>query len=277
MSSDDTMGRLAIDFAERHPRDTATLLLTRPKAEVTAFLESAPAPVAAAILESLPIVSAGHFVSMLTPADAARVLAPLPADQAAHVLRGQADPWQTDVLGELPADVARRVRVHLEQRLGTVGAIMLRRPACVTREARVADALDQLQSQSIGAIPYVYVVDSDGRLSGAVNLEDLMKADPATPVTTHMRSADARLQASASAMAARGHQGWHQHTILPVVDAKGVIVGSLDFRSLTGDRQDSTGQSDSVGAALGELYQIGLAGFLQAASGGMQQSGDNER
>ncbi len=279
MSSTELLAELVGVYASTHPRDTGRLLLSLPSEQVTAFLADAAPATAAVVLQGMPIMAAGHYISLLEVSIAAGILRALPADLVAHLLRDEEQSRRDSVLETLPAEFSRQVRHHLDQTPGTVGSIMMRRPACVMQDATVAEAREQLASQTIGAVPYVYLVDGHAVITGVVNLEDLLKSEPSAPVASFAHGVDTKLPATASVVAAENHPGWQQHNVLPVVDGAGVMIGCLDHRSLLRDLNVvEPDQPASVAAALGELYKIGLEGFLQAAGGPAgQPTGRNTR
>lgn len=275
MSADALLADLAHEFAERHPRESGQVLLSLTGDEARAFLAAAPTETAAAILEQISIAAGGHYVEDLPPADAARLLTSLTDERAVDLLRDIDLDRREPVLREISGHRAERLRDMLGQEAGTVGAIMRQRPPSVQGGGSVAQVLDELRRQRLGAIPYVYLVDRQGVLSQVITLGDLVAADGQTAAADLAQPADARLRVDSTINAALEYSGWQQHASLPVVDARGVLVGGLEYRALLRHRAlaDAESTDDSVGASLGELYRLGLAGFLQAATGGGRNDG----
>jgi arabinose-5-phosphate isomerase len=71
--------------------------------------------------------------------------------------------------GDLRRVLDRRIDVHTT----TVGAVMTANPRSVVPDMLAVEALEMLQQHRISQLP---VVDSDGRLVGAFNMHDLLRA-----------------------------------------------------------------------------------------------------
>ena len=93
-----------------------------------------------------------------------------------------------------------------------------------------AEALDHVRAAPHLAIYYLYIYDEGSRLSGVVNLRELMLADPRTPLTEMMATGVDRLAATADRKAILVHPGWTEYHALPVVDEGGRFVGSSEVR-----------------------------------------------
>ena len=66
------------------------------------------------------------------------------------------------------------------------------------------------------------------------------------------------------------HQEWTDYYALPVVDQTSVFLGAIRLETIRSILVDSDKRKEELGqtaiSALGELYQIGLAGLLKSAT-----------
>ncbi|HSC26687.1 MAG TPA: hypothetical protein VLD67_05405, partial [Vicinamibacterales bacterium] len=110
----------------------------------------------------------------------------------------------------------------------------------------------------------------DRRLVGVLALSELVRARSTNAVRTLMHEPVESLPAWTPAAAVRTHPGWQRFHSLPVVDDAGCLVGAIRYRTLRHlERMAETGAVRPEGptiAALGELFHIGMAGFVEGIS-----------
>jgi len=190
--------------------------------EVKALLESGRLSDVSALIEELHASDIGRIIAALEEEDAIRVFKLLEPEDASQVLlevderRRKAlissitseelidvvHEMETDdaadVISELPVEDARQVLEGIDrhealavQKLlvypeDTAGGKMQAELAAVHDTATVQEAIDEVRRKAhdIDNISNVFVVDREGRLTGAVPLDKLILADPLTPVIT---------------------------------------------------------------------------------------------
>jgi magnesium transporter len=150
--------------------------------QVARSLEEASPGEAAALLAAQPPASAADVMRRLSPGQAAAVLVKLP-DGAARLLLDQLGPdratallarLQPDerdrLLGLLPAPLAKELRDLAGYPADTAGALMDPRVTAFPGDVRVETVLGRLRRLGQRRVYDVYVVDTEGRVSGAVPL-----------------------------------------------------------------------------------------------------------
>jgi magnesium transporter len=257
--------RLAGRFIEAHPVDAARVMERFAGELSSAVLQNVPLdrmiPVVAAMSDHV----AAECVSAMDPPRAAAVLKALDLDQASALLRRVADPQRDLLLDRMSPDLAAQLRRVLAFPPGSAGALMDPKVLSVPETLTAAEALDQVRAAPHLAIYYLYIYDEDSRLSGVVNLRELMLAEPQTPLTEMMATGVDRLAATADRKAILVHPGWTEYHALPVVDDGGRFVGALRYetlRRLEGQARTEA-PSASLAASLGELYWVGMSGILR--------------
>jgi CBS domain-containing protein len=110
----------------------------------------------------------------------AALLARMESDDAADLVAGLPEERQEAVLGLLPAVQRRRVRTLLGHDPATAGGLMSPDYVCVYSQATQAEALERVRSSrgSPDTLAWVYVMNEHKRLTGAIQLADVLRADP---------------------------------------------------------------------------------------------------
>ena len=114
----------------------------------------------------------------------AELLARMEADDAADLVAELPEERREGVVELLPAVQRRRVRALLGYDAATAGGLMSPDFVCVYAQATQADVLERIRMSrsSAEALTWIYVMNSRKRLTGAVALVDLLRADPGQPI-----------------------------------------------------------------------------------------------
>jgi magnesium transporter len=253
------------------------------------FIEDHPAE-AAATLEQVSFGDAAALLAELDPSLASRAVGRFSASLAVECLLEMPQENVTSLLERLPLDVAarmlRRADAHtrevwlealsgeragiLRRKLryppGTAGALADPLVLALPEDQTVADAQKQLHRSASRAYYYIYVVDREQRLVGALDIRELFLSQAKKTLRDVMRQDLVRLSALSDLNTILTHPGWRDLDALPVVDAQGVFFGIVRHRlvrQLTG-HTPGDGVEPMVGALvnLGELYWTGLSAFL---------------
>ncbi len=130
----------------------------------------------------------------------------------------------------------------------------------------VAQALAHLRGETIeGQVVYFYVVDDQNRLCGVVPTRALLLSAADTPVADIMIREVVKLPADATLMDACELFILHRLLALPIVDAKGKILGIVDVNLYTDeviDLADRNASNDAFALIGVRLAQVRRAGVL---------------
>jgi magnesium transporter len=259
---------LAEHYAATYPDEVARHLERLPPAEGAALVSALAPAVAAALLPHVAPAHAALILSGLTPEMASPIVAVMRTEIAASLLRRLDAPTVEALLDALPGEQAAGVRALLARAPETAGGVMDPHVLAVPATATVADARRLLEAMPQRLYYYVYIVDGDHRLAGAVDLRELLQASPADPVRSLVRPGVTWLAADAPLDSVFAHPGWRTLDAMPVVDAERRFLGVLRhrrMRELQESRQSQGGDDRAVRTvmALGEIYWLGLCGLLQ--------------
>jgi magnesium transporter len=196
----------------------------------------------------------------------AGVLGELPLDLAARILMRAGQETRDAWLAAVPEERAEFLRRKLRYPPGTAGALVDPLVLALPEDLSVAEAQKQLRRSAERAYYYVYVVDRQQRLVGALDIRELMLAEPKATLGAVMHREVVSVSAHADLATVLSHPGWRELDALPVVDGAGVFFGIIRHRMM---RQIAGRDTDQEGqpmmrtlVSLGELYWTGLSAFL---------------
>ncbi|MDH3817414.1 MAG: CBS domain-containing protein [Myxococcales bacterium] len=274
--------RLLGTFATAHP------------VQVARTLESMPTSDAAEVMAELPVEVLAELLRWVAPLTAARCLEAVPAevatltlsaarsDVAAAILRTTNQARRSKVIESLSPVHRKAMRSLLRYPEGTAGALMDPGVIALTESVSAGEALEQLRISAQHALYYVYVVSDDLKLTGVVNIRELMGARPDQLLgLISTRTVDS-LSARASWESIVAHPAWKRVHALPVVESDGRFLGAVRYESLREleDRLAGAELEDhgaQTGAALSELYGLGLRGLLDWAASALSGSATSDR
>lgn len=263
--------QLARAFLEEHPREAALVLERLTAAERAEVVRVAPEESAAALGEMVA-AAAAQCLEMLTPEEAAPALEGLEPDVAISLLRRMPHETANGLVANLPDSKRDALRRALRYPEGTAGAVMDPMVLALPDDITVGEARLRLRRSVGGFLYYLFVVNRGGVLVGVLDIPELMRARPRDPVISVMNSPVDHVPAWAPAAAVRAHPGWRAYHALPVTDEAGRFAGAIRYQTLRRLEHEAgtTGADAAAGlavGALGELFHLGLAGFVEGVAG----------
>jgi magnesium transporter len=194
-----------------------------------------------AIIESLTSEAAAEALSEVEPEIQASILESLEAEKAADIIEEMAPDEAADALAELEAETSREilaemesepkteVRELLEFEEDTAGGLMNTEYVALHEGATVADALAALKGNEelLEGLTTLFLIDADGRLTGAVPLARLFLAPAAAGLRTLV--ADPLIQVAATEKRDRVTELFDKYNLLslPVSDHEGRLAGVI--------------------------------------------------
>ena len=222
-------GALAADL---HASDLADLFELLPEELGVQLLSALPADVASeALAEMEEGEDRGDLFAALTPERGAELLGELADDDAADLMGDLEPTEQRRILDVLPADEAGDLIGLLRYDEDTAGGLMTTELVAVDASLTAAEAIEEVRAQGreVGMFYTVWVVDAERRLRGTLPLNDLVTADPATPVRDLVEEPVATVlpdvdQEEVSRLIAR-----YNLVAIPVVSEDNVLLGRITF------------------------------------------------
>lgn len=255
-------------FAAAHPE------------EVARFIERLPPEGAAEVLSALDADSAANVLSRAVPLIAAHSLGRLDAKFGGEILEAAHPTLAADLL--LRQDHATRARLldavtparaldltkMTEYGPRCAGGRLDPRAPALPETLSVSEVLERLRAYPAGVMHYVYAIDAERRLTGVINMRELMLAPTDAPLGTVItRNPEALFAHDPLDVIAR-HAGWKRNHALPVIDRSRRFLGALrysTFRAIETELgQAAAGpNADQTASSLAELCAVGASAMTR--------------
>ena len=202
---------------------------------------------AADLFEDLPDAHAADLIERLDTEQAADIVEELTSDHGADLL-GALDTEDADaILAEMAPGIAGEVRKLIAYPTEVAGGLMGTEHFAWPQSARVSDFLDDIgdRRQRSRQLPQrVILLDPEQRPTGAVEIADLLTAEPQTRLADLRREVEPVL---VDTKIAELEDYFDRHETLgaPVVDEQGRLVGRLRRRAVT-DALAERAQADQL-------------------------------
>jgi len=145
----------------------------------------------AQLLKELPQAQAAELLENLSPAQTAKTICQLPPEIGGQLLRQLDENKSSKILssiGQTSASVELQARLNYEE--GSAGSLMRGAPVTFSQSATVQDVLDDLyqhaEDYADRDVQYLYVVDEAQRLTGVLQLRQLLWSPKETQIKEFM-------------------------------------------------------------------------------------------
>jgi magnesium transporter len=211
------------------PFDTARAISRLPE-ETRLELFSLLSPEAAAnVIEVIPEGQASGLVESLPSDQAAAIMEELDSDRLVDVLGEMNEDASQAILAEMDQEDAKEARILLEYAPDCAGGLMNSEFLSYTSDRSIQDVLDDMQANrkeySGYHVQYFYVVDREGKLSGILQMRDLLFPARKTTLAQIMISSPLSVSDKASLTELVGFFEEHRFFGVPVVDDEQRLVG----------------------------------------------------
>lgn len=165
-----------------HPSDFADIIEDLDQYTQVEVFSSLDEDRAADVLEELESEAQVNVLESISIAKAADVLEKMPTDEAADILEKIDDDKAEEILNEMERETSEEIRELMEYPENSVGGLMTTDYISFKKEMSVNEVLKELRSikPEIDTIYSLYIVDEDGKLTGAVSLRDIVVSEPET-------------------------------------------------------------------------------------------------
>lgn len=213
--------------------DEAASLLERARdADSAALLDREPPSVSAEVIRRLTPDRAARIIGTLAPESIRRILPLLEASWTAALLQRLDEEERERCLAAVDEGVTAELRELAVYPNDTAGAMMDPRVTSFRPDATGRDVVRRLRRFRNRRIQDLFLVGEDGKLAGAVALQDVVLAEPDTPLGTLVEGAPVSVQAVSSREEVMETFEARRVGSLPVVDFEGRLLGVLRQREL---------------------------------------------
>ena len=214
-----------------HPSDVADVLASLAEDARILLIQALPVELASEALAEMEAEDRGDIMTALAPEHGAKLLRELEDDDAAHLIADLEPAEQRRILAQLSEADAGDIRELLlfeeesAGRLMTTSLVAIR--ADITAEQAIAEV--RRQGREVEDFYNVFVVDQEGMLKGTVPLDDLILADPATPVAALVQAADATVLPDVDQEEVGRLMTRYNLVNIAVVEESGELIGRITF------------------------------------------------
>jgi len=173
-------------LARLHPAQLADLVEAASHDEGEEIIEAVGSDpeLEADVFEELGAQHQREFIEEWTDEEVAELMARMESDDAADLVAELPEERRERVIELLPPVQRRRLRALLGFDAATAGGLMSPDFVCFYGQATQAEVLDRLRSSRVpaDALAWIFVMNTRKRLTGAIALADLLRADPGLPI-----------------------------------------------------------------------------------------------
>ncbi len=225
-------------FLQLYPGDAARLLDSRPIPEIVRLLEAEPAPRAAAVFEQLTAEVSAQVLEQMARQPASQIIAALDPSRVAPLLARLDEKPRSELLALLEPASAEELLALMAYPSDSAGHMMDPRATAFRPDATAREALGRIRALRHRRIHDVYLVDQEGRLVGAVAVQELALAAPSERLVELVRGVPASVHAMAGREEVVDLLTRLKLPSLPVVDVEGRLVGVIRHEALIAAAQE---------------------------------------
>lgn len=216
--------------SELHPSDLSDILVDLPADQRLTLVRSLPNDlVSEALAEMEPEEHPEDVLAALHPRDAAEIVGELEDDDAADLIGELPEETATSIL----AAVAERAEIErlLEYDEESAGGIMTTAFVSVHETVNADAAIDDIrrQAEEVEDFYQVYVVSTDGKPTGVLPLQKLVRSPADEIVRNIMEPIQAAVTPDEDQEEVARLMSRYNMASIPVVDASGVMIGRITF------------------------------------------------
>lgn len=217
-------------LARLHPAQLADLVEAASHREGEEIIEAAATldeELEADVFEELDARHQLEFVRERSDEEVAEVLARMESDDAADLVAALPEERCEAIVARLPFTQRRRVRALLGYDPATAGGLMSPEFVCVDSHATQGEVLEKIGASQAPAevLAWIYVMNAQRRLRGAIALADLLRADAELRLGEAARPDPVRVGADAELEEVARLMADFDLSAMPVVDEEERVIG----------------------------------------------------
>ncbi len=227
-------------FFELDPADAAHNLEALGEDGALFILKKVPSPLAARAFDYLEPHFASQLLQKLEMTDAVDILGRMTMNRAAEVVLNLGEENRTVFLATLDADSASKIRMLVTFPEDTAGRMMSHDFLAFRSDLKVKESIRRLRSMARKKVPvsYVYVTDTANRLTGVLNMRDLLLADEDGEISAVMVQDIFTVNAKTDREEVARLAAHRKFLAIPVVDDEGRLLGTIKMDELVEAAQE---------------------------------------
>jgi magnesium transporter len=242
-----------------HPARTAEFMEGLTAAETWTVLQAADPPTRVELFGYIDRQKQIEIIETCDLESVSPLIADMPADDRVDLLNAVDEEVARNLLPLVPAETRRdtlRLQSYPE---GTAGAVMTTEVARLPETLTVRAALDQLSriAENLETIYYIYIVDENNHLRGAVSARQLVTHlnKPNMPITDLMERNLVTVEATDDQEAVARKVADYDFLAIPVVDHEQHLVGIITHDDVIDVLQQEATEDAYLAGAVGPLEE----------------------
>ncbi len=216
-------------FFEYDPPVAAHILETMEEEEALLILKTLPPSLTANVCKHLNVAQAAQLLQEVPQEILSAIVENLEPEAGAAILQSVPEEFQNRIISILPPATKKKIEDIITYPEHSAGRLMSSEYIYFHSDIRVEDAIQKLRWLAHIKHPssYVYVVDTEGKLAGVLNMRELILADPDSTLDKVMIenvfaiNAFTDIKEVAKKLSNRGYFA------APVVDNEGHLLGII--------------------------------------------------
>ena len=231
-------------FFEYDPQTSAHILETMDEDEAILILKTLPASLTSEVCKHLNVDQAAHLLSEVPTETIRGIVDELDYELVASIYQHIPETSKKKFLGCLPENYIKRIQELITYPLGSAGRIMSTDFIYFHGDIKVTDAIEKLRWIAHIKHPssYVYVVDSDNKLIGVLNMRELILADPDNTLNKVMFADVFSINAYTEKRQFVNELSKRGYFAAPVVDNENRLIGIIKTNQLIAKNRDSVSE-----------------------------------
>jgi magnesium transporter len=231
-------------FFELDPASAAHSLEDMDEARAVDVIRSMPPTLAAKAFRYLEVGQATAMLTKLPPHVFREIVAHLEIQQGAAVLLGLSSEKRQQVVDELPERLRSKIRTLVQYPEGSAARIMSTDFLAFRGSTKVRDAVRKIRASAHRAsgASYVYVLDTEGKLAGIINMRDLLVASGKTELNDIMKTDVLSVNAFIDREEIAGILANRPFFAVPVVDSQQYLLGVIRTDQLLSNAQEEASE-----------------------------------
>jgi magnesium transporter len=242
-----------------HPARTAEFMEGLTASESWTVLQAADPATRVEIFGYLDRDKQIEIIETCDPESVSPLIADMPADDRVDLLNAVDEEVVQNLLSLVPADKRRDIQRLQAYPEGTAGAVMTTEVARLPEMLTVRAALEELSriAENLETIYYVYIVDENNHLRGAVSARQLVTHlnKPKMPITDLMERNLVTVEATDDQEAVAAKVADYDFLAIPVVDHEQHLVGIITHDDVIDVLQKEATEDAYLAGAVGPLEE----------------------
>jgi len=255
-------------FANSHPLQAAQTIEGFTEEEIASVLNEFPADLLIGVVKMMNRYKVASCLKLIKPPHVIAIIEKMDVQASELILRQCDENFRNEILSNISTQRSSVLQQKLQYKAFTIGSLMDPVIFSLKKEQTVKEAINMMKQGKKKSSAEIPVVNIEGNLEGLVKIHDLLLAEKSNLIESIMKTEIPKFSANMLIKSVVINPKWYEYQIIPVTDSYDKLIGILNFESVHKHKIASDAEhlnlTTETASSLGELYRIGLSGFLQS-------------